>query len=564
MKKCFVIMPYGGNNPDRQKHYLGVYNGIIKPAVESYGYAVERSDITEKPGSIPHQIIRDLAEADLVIADLSEGNPNVFFELGVRHSFKKSGTIHIYNETDELSFDIAQYRAIPYSTNLADIQEIAEKISKAIAQREADTAKSDNPVHDAISGLPRSLLHVSEQSVMAEMANMQEQLNKISQDKQELEDRLAQIDPGAREAIGKSELDIMELLKEADEIEEYTSESLEIKLRNFVAGEQKDEFKVAVRDILQNPYLSADDFIAVGRAAAEFRLHEYERAVLEAAHMKYPTNKRIVLFLAQASAKSKSLMANERGRLLIEKQLNITHGDDGPIASLDVLEDHIEASLATLFEMYSADNRPNWKLSVVDSVSGLLGEQNVMLLRNRGRALHELGRLTEAEEAFKSALSVDPSDDATLTAYGVLLNTQRRFTDALILMERALEADPDDPTNYLNVAIQILNYSYVRATNGEITEIDRTAAKKYAVTIMRATALKFGHDPRAIMNVAELLSRNGHLNEAQILLSGKIFNVAEPPDVSMYFPGLESEAAVKQDVSSANGRIISDVIHDRE
>src|SRR5215207_2752710 len=99
---CFVIMPYGGKDEQRRKHYLGVYQGIIQPAATEVGLEPKRSDIAGQPGNITRDIVEDLATAEVVIADLSEGNPNVLFELGIRHVLRKSGTIHIVNRDEHI------------------------------------------------------------------------------------------------------------------------------------------------------------------------------------------------------------------------------------------------------------------------------------------------------------------------------------------------------------------------------------------------------------------------------------------------------------------------------
>jgi hypothetical protein len=140
MKKCFVIMPYGGNDEKAQKLFAGVYQTIVSAAARNAGYEPERSDIAGEPGNVTHDVIRDLAESEIVVADLTTGNPNVFFELGIRHVFRKSGTVHIVNGAQSLPFDVSQYRAIKYSpTELADIPEAIKSIEDAIRKRELQT-----------------------------------------------------------------------------------------------------------------------------------------------------------------------------------------------------------------------------------------------------------------------------------------------------------------------------------------------------------------------------------------------------------------------------------------
>jgi len=173
---CFVIMPYGGNNEDRRKHYLGIYQGIIEPAATAAGFVTKRSDIAGQPGDITKDIIEDLATAEVVIADLSEGNPNVLFELGIRHALRKSGTIHIVNREDHIPFDVRQYRAVEYSIELSELVTSITAIRTAIEKRQQQPSRSDNPVHDVLPQLPVDVLTVGSQDQVSEIKDLQKRL----------------------------------------------------------------------------------------------------------------------------------------------------------------------------------------------------------------------------------------------------------------------------------------------------------------------------------------------------------------------------------------------------
>ncbi len=153
---CFAIMAFGGGDEEVRRHSMGVYQSIIVPAATKAGFIAKRADLFSKPGNIVHDIVDELIHADIVIADLTHINFNVGYDLGIRHAFKTSGTIHIadISKARELPFDIAQYRVVGYSTNLADIPQTIEQIADAINKRVAYPDRPDNVVHDAISELP--------------------------------------------------------------------------------------------------------------------------------------------------------------------------------------------------------------------------------------------------------------------------------------------------------------------------------------------------------------------------------------------------------------------------
>ena len=87
---AFVAMPFGvKDNIDFNR----VYDDYIKPALESAGFEVFRADEEMRAGNIRTDMFQELMLADLVVADLSIDNPNVWYELGVRHALRKRGAI---------------------------------------------------------------------------------------------------------------------------------------------------------------------------------------------------------------------------------------------------------------------------------------------------------------------------------------------------------------------------------------------------------------------------------------------------------------------------------------
>jgi len=112
-KRCFVVSAIGAPGSDERKHADLVLNYIIKPVAQKAGYEVSRAYDSRHTGMITVDTINSLLDADIVIADLSFHNPNVFYELGLRHSTKRH-TIHIACEDTVLPFDNADHRAIFY------------------------------------------------------------------------------------------------------------------------------------------------------------------------------------------------------------------------------------------------------------------------------------------------------------------------------------------------------------------------------------------------------------------------------------------------------------------
>ncbi|MFJ9894567.1 hypothetical protein ACIQPR_14735 [Streptomyces sp. NPDC091280] len=135
---CFVVGPIGDphaahGGPEREafEHHLAVFEEVIAPACEKYGISAVRADGIAHAGDINEQICRHVVESDLVVADVSGGNPNVMYELGLRHITGKP-TIHI-GEAGQLPFDIASIRTIRYQRTRSQLAAARKEIESALA-----------------------------------------------------------------------------------------------------------------------------------------------------------------------------------------------------------------------------------------------------------------------------------------------------------------------------------------------------------------------------------------------------------------------------------------------
>jgi hypothetical protein len=101
-KHCFVIMPFSKTVDKHTAEYWdSFFSNFIQPAVENLGYTCKRS--SAKPGNIMKAIVNDLVNSDLVLAVLTDYNPNVLYELGTRHSLKR-GTIMMLERGQKIPF----------------------------------------------------------------------------------------------------------------------------------------------------------------------------------------------------------------------------------------------------------------------------------------------------------------------------------------------------------------------------------------------------------------------------------------------------------------------------
>ena len=97
-----------------------VFEDLIQPTLLETGFSVTRADKITNQQAVMNDVVQSLANSDLIIvADLTGGNPNVCYELGIAHALNKP-VILLAQDLDALLFDLSPYRVIPYTMHLRD------------------------------------------------------------------------------------------------------------------------------------------------------------------------------------------------------------------------------------------------------------------------------------------------------------------------------------------------------------------------------------------------------------------------------------------------------------
>jgi len=142
--EAFVIMPFGGDFDE-------VFTELIEPTLSDIGFTVTRADLSNNQEQILKDIVNMIADAELVIADVTGLNGNVMYELGLAHAMGRKTAI-ITRNIEELPFDLRSYRATSYKTTFTAAPALAKRL-KEIGQGVIDgTATFGNPVQDFAPG----------------------------------------------------------------------------------------------------------------------------------------------------------------------------------------------------------------------------------------------------------------------------------------------------------------------------------------------------------------------------------------------------------------------------
>ena len=140
-------MPFSETDSLAEEKWTEIFKHTIKPAVEESGFGYECKRYGLGRANIVKDILEDLNRAQVVIADLTDDNPNVLWELGVRHTLKRR-TLLISQDTKSIPSDLKDYPVIPYDQTKAGFDKFKDDIKSKLEDIEADPDKPDSPVAD--------------------------------------------------------------------------------------------------------------------------------------------------------------------------------------------------------------------------------------------------------------------------------------------------------------------------------------------------------------------------------------------------------------------------------
>ena len=147
---AFYITPIGDAGTEQREHSDLFLGSIIEPALETLKLKVVRADQIDQPGVITKQVIEYLFKARLVIADLSYHNPNVFYELAIRHMLRKP-VVQLMRSLDKIPFDVNQVRTITIDTTsiykmVPQLEAYRSQIAAQVRRALDDPDSVDSPI----------------------------------------------------------------------------------------------------------------------------------------------------------------------------------------------------------------------------------------------------------------------------------------------------------------------------------------------------------------------------------------------------------------------------------
>lgn len=451
-KYCYVIMPYGGSDPKKKAYFEGIFQVLIKIPAEKCGYEVKREDHEGVPGDITRNLISHLAEGNLVIADISDLNWNVAYELGMRHVLSKSGTILLANEDVEpLPFDISTLQVIKYKSGnedlFAQMSEIHSLIEKAILQREGKPLLADNQIHNTYPDFPvfiKDYIRSDDDQEKKQINALTLKLDTLTQENAKLR---ALIENAGLQSEGKAEQenDISAKIAKAMRAVEYSGNRAIVKLREMTSADEPDSAEIGsfLTKVLVEGYLTEDNLLDIYKILRQQDNPILTTLILEEAVKRYPQNIDFKGYLADLYSDNYS--TRDKAIKFANEILGVKLTGSKYTVACKKIED---SQLANCLNAYIGCDMYQLIADIGDQLLQNLPSNREMVLRNLAVIHRKLGNMELADGFMRQLLSEYPMKDQNHYRAWLHLRDRGENTRAYRQLEIAMALDPQD-TDYL-------------------------------------------------------------------------------------------------------------------
>lgn len=448
-------MPIRQLGTEDHAHFRGIYQQISQ-VLESEGFEVVRADEVTEEGSIAKDVILRLANSTLVIADLTDLNPNVFWELGVRHALRASGTLLLMDatRTSDPPFDVSYLRILKYRGTVEGLSDLRDQLIHFVRAAAISTdGVARSPVHEWIRHLPPDLslpASESEAALRSELGDYRDRLQRYARKYGSLDDQEVVDDQAPAERMLR-----MRRLAGAGLLPAQMMETIEgaVKQRDISVFIDK------VSDAINNRVdFSPTDIIRMTGWADNLALEEVTDAILTFGSGLHPTHEQLarsrLTRLAQARSPEDRAVARERIARLIGFDLGANDFIAGRSTGL-VKQDFV--LLAFLTSSLHADDQDEQSLAVCEAfVRAYPGRAPVMRLL--GRSQEWMGDLAAGTATMQEALKQADVDDTTSTWLGNTFHNCGRHVDAVEMYLVSCWIDSDD-SNWFAQCAQELSFA---------------------------------------------------------------------------------------------------------
>lgn len=459
-KTCFVVMPFGKEGTEEHETFKSLFEQVYESVAREAGYsAVERGDSQLRSGQVLQQVIKQIAISDLVIADLTTANPNVYYELGVRHSLHARGTILCFDSqasadlterelNANLPFNVQSYRTISYTAELKGISIFKTTLRKAIDSRQSDAGK-DSPVHDAIPGLPL-VVSASEDQLTKQY---QETIHELESQIGRYQAAYGSLDSSPAATHSDPNLIIDRALTEAEAGNTPTSVLQEAEAAANV-GDVVAFLKTVKRlQVMSFMPPTARDFIQIYAYSEALGLGEVGLAILRLGRKRHSQNTELESIEINEATKS----ADREGRLEAKISIldEINSDSSRSVVLSRISRSRFNLRLNAVLDAFYKSEEPEDALEITSALLAL-DFADTTALRSHGRAIEQLEGFDSSLLWHRASVCLDTENsDSNAVWLGNHLHNEGYRAHAAEAFALACRLDPDDPKNFANLADEV-------------------------------------------------------------------------------------------------------------
>ena len=434
---AFVIMPIRQRRTDDHRNYKAIYDRYIKPPLEECGYRVLRADDIKSPGLITKDLVKNLANAELVIADLTEESSNVFYELGIRHALYKKGTILIIDESkSEIPFDLGVNRVIKFKSDPEGLAYLGDEIVSCVEDMKNDDSDTDSLVHDWI---------ISSSPQLRWGRGFGSESNGKSSENQD--EGLMTPEQVITEAIGEAEAGL------------YPKDII-------------DEAHIAVRDQDMLKFLeciqnfldvrtfqpSDSEFAQMHVLAERIDARRVSRAVTELGLRVAPDSRWLHALRIQYLSHSTDPNDRALAKQIVQEKLGL-QGNKAEFSIETLNKVNADTDLLSyMLDAYHRDGLHDEALKIATELKERFPQSSVAL-RNYSRALEKKGGIPTDEliDIYREAIVCENPDDTSARWYSSTLDNANRLVDSVEALLFGCMLDLDESRSYALLAARLSN-----------------------------------------------------------------------------------------------------------
>lgn len=505
MGRCFVAMPYGTTEQEK-KEFSRVYKFLIKAAAEEAGLECVRSDFEGRGGHILSNVIEDLADSDVVIADLTNLNWNVAYELGIRHVMHKKGTVLICNKLTSLPFDVQSLNVLFYSDDWLDHEEeLCDKLKKAIEARLNGATNTDSPVHDKYSFLPEDVIHSHGVATDDELREARERIAQLENELSDTHKKIESMGLSLADEQGGGDVDYASIFLEELENSIYSGSRATAKMRELIDNEDKEGFLKFLGRVLSVGFIDETDCRIIYNLCRKLGVPAINRKYLEAVIKFYPESEELLGYLADEY--SKNYHTGEKALQMVNGIIGVSKWE-GEYAVSETSRVTV-GKLGCFFNVYLHLKKYRDIVEIGKLLCQRFEHNNKIcanVYRNMADACIRMDNLDEAGIFVEKAVQYGPTNDLSYWMRAKYESAAENIPKAIENIETCIRLDPTDVDYYFIMSSYICDDMYAR--NPETMEIEKIDSKKLEACILPFIIAALTRDRTCGNRAIDFLRRN--------------------------------------------------------